>query len=71
MHPADADRAGLPLTASMLRDIERAAPVEADHIFGDLLRRAGPVADKSLLHVAYGKQKPIRRGGRPSPAAAP
>jgi 2-dehydropantoate 2-reductase len=41
-----------PPTASMLRDIERGAPVEADHIFGDLLRRAGPAADKSLLCVA-------------------
>ena len=32
--------AGSPLTASMLRDIERGAPIEADHIVGDLLRRA-------------------------------
>ncbi|MGH7052376.1 MAG: 2-dehydropantoate 2-reductase N-terminal domain-containing protein, partial [Stellaceae bacterium] len=30
---------GSPLTASMLRDIERGAPIEADHILGDLLRR--------------------------------
>jgi 2-dehydropantoate 2-reductase len=46
-----------PLTASMLRDIERGAPVEADHILGDLLRRAGPAADKSLLRVAYSHTK--------------
>jgi 2-dehydropantoate 2-reductase len=32
--------AGSPLTASMLRDIERGAAVEADHIIGDLLVRA-------------------------------
>ena len=31
--------AGSTLTASMLRDIERNAPIEADHIVGDLLRR--------------------------------
>jgi 2-dehydropantoate 2-reductase len=31
--------AGSPLTASMLRDVETNAPVEADHIVGDLLRR--------------------------------
>jgi 2-dehydropantoate 2-reductase len=32
---------GSPLTASMLRDVEANAPVEADHIVGDLLRRRG------------------------------
>ncbi len=31
---------GSPLTASMLRDVENGAPVEADHIVGDLMRRA-------------------------------
>lgn len=31
--------AGSPLTTSMLRDIERGARVEADHVIGDLLRR--------------------------------
>ncbi len=30
---------GSSMTASMLRDIERGAPIEADHIIGDLLRR--------------------------------
>ena len=33
--------AGSGLTASMFRDIERGAPIEADHVLGDLLRRAG------------------------------
>ncbi len=32
--------AGSVLTASMLRDIESGGPVEADHVIGDLLRRA-------------------------------
>jgi 2-dehydropantoate 2-reductase len=41
-----------PLTASMLRDIERGALVEADHILGDLLRRAAST-DGSLLRIAY------------------
>jgi 2-dehydropantoate 2-reductase len=45
--------AGSPLTASMLRDIERGAPTEGGHIIGDLLRRG---ADRSvptpLLEIA-------------------
>ncbi|MET3494229.1 2-dehydropantoate 2-reductase [Variovorax boronicumulans] len=32
--------AGSPMTASMYKDMVRGAPVEADHIVGDLLRRA-------------------------------
>jgi 2-dehydropantoate 2-reductase len=43
------------LTASMLRDLERGARIEADHIVGDLLRRraadAAPL--RSLLALAY------------------
>ncbi len=43
-----------PVTASMLRDIERGAPIEADHILGDLLARAGEQAGaRSLLRIAY------------------
>lgn len=42
------------LTASMLRDIARGA---AEHILGDLLRRAGPAADTSLLRIAYSHTK--------------
>ena len=49
--------AGSTLTASMLRDIERQAPIEADHIIGDLIRRAHPGSIKpsapSLLELAY------------------
>lgn len=42
-----------PLTASMLRDIERGARIEADAIVGDLLRRGGDPDSHSLLHIAY------------------
>ena len=43
------------LTASMLRDIEDGAPIEADHVLGDLVRRGNRVlsADRSLLRLAY------------------
>lgn len=45
------------LTSSMLRDIERSARIEADHIIGDLLRRGGANAPKSLLRIAYAHLK--------------
>jgi 2-dehydropantoate 2-reductase len=47
--------AGTTLVASMLGDLERGGPTEADHILGDLLRRRGnaPAADRSLLRIAY------------------
>jgi 2-dehydropantoate 2-reductase len=49
--------AGSPLTASMLRDVETNAPVEADHIVGDLLRRHRAVHPNSnqlsLLATAF------------------
>jgi 2-dehydropantoate 2-reductase len=46
---------GATLTASMLRDLERNAPIEADHIVGDLLRRgaASPQGKPSHLSIAY------------------
>jgi 2-dehydropantoate 2-reductase len=45
---------GSTFAASMLRDIERRAPIEADHILGDLLQRGGKnPADHPLLRVAY------------------
>lgn len=49
---------GSGLTASMFRDIERGAPIEADHIIGDLLRR-GETQDGTppLLRVAYAHLK--------------
>ena len=50
--------AGSPLTASMFKDIQRGAPIEADHIVGDLLNRG--LTDnqpQSLLRVAYAHLK--------------
>lgn len=45
---------GSPLTASMLRDIQNGAAIEADHIIGDLLRRAGePSGALPILRVVY------------------
>lgn len=52
--------AGSPISASMLKDIERGSPVEAEHVIGDLLRRAPAAADgapPSLLRVAYAHLK--------------
>lgn len=40
-------------TASMLRDVERKARTEVDHILGDLLHRGGTPASDSLLRIAY------------------
>jgi 2-dehydropantoate 2-reductase len=57
--PATADRIramvtapGSPITASMLRDIENDAPVEADHIIGDLISQ-GDAPSCRLLRIAY------------------
>jgi 2-dehydropantoate 2-reductase len=47
---------GSTFAASMLRDIERGAPIEADHIVGDLLRR-GRGKDYPLLRIAYAHLK--------------
>jgi 2-dehydropantoate 2-reductase len=45
---------GSPFTASMFRDIEQRAPIEAEHIIGDLLRRgAGEPDAYPLLRIAY------------------
>jgi 2-dehydropantoate 2-reductase len=48
-----------PVTASMFKDIERGAPIEADHIVGDLLRRGSEEQLKqvSLLRVALAHLK--------------
>ena len=49
---------GSALTASMLRDLERHGPIEADQIIGDLLRRAASsAAPTSLLRLAYAHLK--------------
>jgi 2-dehydropantoate 2-reductase len=48
---------GSTLTASMLRDVEHNAPIEADHIIGDLIQRAGASSttkpEVPLLHLVY------------------
>jgi 2-dehydropantoate 2-reductase len=46
------------MTASMLRDLENGAPIEADHIVGDLIaRRRSKVEGTSMLEVAYAHLK--------------
>jgi 2-dehydropantoate 2-reductase len=45
-----------PLKASMLRDMETGGPIEADHVVGDLLDRAGQACVSSqiaLLPIVY------------------
>ncbi|AMV37561.1 2-dehydropantoate 2-reductase [Planctomyces sp. SH-PL62] len=57
------------LTASMLDDLERGGPTEADHILGDLLRRgASEPGPSSLLHAALVaiRAQESRRGRAPS-----
>ena len=54
--------AGSTLTASMLRDIERNAPIEADHIIGDLFG-AGPPRRNSL-QIAYTHLKAYEAAAR-------
>jgi 2-dehydropantoate 2-reductase len=44
---------GSTFTASMLRDIEQGSRIEADHIVGDLLRRASNSGQSPLLSTAY------------------
>jgi 2-dehydropantoate 2-reductase len=63
--------AGSSLTASMLRDIERRAPIEADHIVGDLIRRGGEnggrSADMPLLRLAFAHLKAYQARARAWP----
>jgi len=45
---------GSAMTASMFRDIERGAPIEAEQILGDLLRRSGQHAGGfAVLRIAF------------------
>ena len=67
---------GSTFAASMLRDIERGAAIEADHIVGDLLRRGGDGEDRDypLLQIAYTHLKAYearrQRENAPSTAAS-
>ncbi|MDM0078676.1 2-dehydropantoate 2-reductase [Variovorax sp. J2P1-59] len=62
-----------PLTASLLKDIERGAPTEGDHILGDLLRRGRwSTADTVLLPLAYAQLRSYEaRRARLAADAAP
>jgi 2-dehydropantoate 2-reductase len=76
---------GSELTASMLRDIERGAPIEAEQILGDLLHRAvddhhssagqwqGKGSARPLLSVAYAhlKSYEARRAREMGQASSP
>ncbi len=63
---------GSTLMASMLRDIERGAPIEADHIVGDLLRRGGAQAAAfPLLRIAYAHLKSYEARRKREKATAP
>jgi 2-dehydropantoate 2-reductase len=60
---------GAALTASMLRDLERNAPIEADHVIGDLLRRgdrqpgAYPVLRIAHAHLKAYEARRAREAG--------
>jgi 2-dehydropantoate 2-reductase len=63
---------GSPIAPSMLRDIERSAPIEADHIVGDLIQRGGSRRDTfPLLQIAFAHLKTYEaRREREKPASA-
>ena len=52
-------QAGSTIMASMLRDVERGAMTEADHVLGDLLHRRSASAGNSpsLLQIAYTQEE--------------
>ncbi|MEW6643175.1 MAG: 2-dehydropantoate 2-reductase [Pseudomonadota bacterium] len=64
--------AGSPITASMLRDIEHGARIEADHIIGDLLRRGeAQRTETALLRIVFAHLKAYEaRRRREQPASA-
>jgi 2-dehydropantoate 2-reductase len=69
--------AASPIAASMLRDIERGAAIEADQIIGDLLARGGgqkasaSTGDYPLLQIAYAHLRTYEERRRREKAAAP
>ena len=55
--------AGSSLTASMLRDLQHGHPIEADHVIGDVLARAGQSHEgHALLAVVYAHLKAYEAG---------
>jgi 2-dehydropantoate 2-reductase len=64
--------AGSTFAASMLRDVERGAPTEADHILGDLIRRGGDgPKDFALLRIAYAHLRAYEARRKRENAGAP
>lgn len=62
---------GSTFAASMLRDIERGAPTEAEHIVGDLLQRGARTGkDFPLLRIAYAHLKAYEARRRRENAAS-
>ena len=63
-------QAGSPLTASMLRDIERGGPAEGEHVLGDLAQRAEragvptPILRLARCHVAAYEARRAREQAR-------
>jgi 2-dehydropantoate 2-reductase len=66
---------GSTFAASMLRDVERGAPTEADHILGDLIRRGGGGGggpnDFPLLRIAYAHLRAYEARRKRENAGAP
>jgi 2-dehydropantoate 2-reductase len=62
---------GSNFAASMLRDIEGGAPIEADHIVGDLTARAGTQRDYSMLRIAEAHLRAYEARRAREAAAAP
>ena len=58
-------------TASMLRDIEQGGRIEADHIVGDLLRRAPNAVPTPLLATAYAHLRAYEARRKREAASAP
>ncbi|GAB2559155.1 2-dehydropantoate 2-reductase [Rhodanobacter koreensis] len=62
--------AGSSLTASMLRDLQHGHAIEADHVIGDMLARAGRQDDaRSLLAAVYAHLKVYEAGRARAPLA--
>jgi len=62
---------GSTFAASMLRDIEGGGPIEADHIIGDLTRRAGTPREAPLLRIAEANLRAYEARRTRQAAAAP
>lgn len=59
--------AGSSLTASMLRDLQHGYPIEADHVVGDMLRRAaGQLPASAVLPIVHAHLK-VYEGRRENP----